>query len=202
MSDLPASNLNIRNRNMPLNGLTDFEIKHEEHDWLEVRNPFRIADGRINCEVNHPVYGWSPFTASPTDVEQFGREIFAQYDKENLQTLIILPQRSDVRIEAERRIAEGIIHNGEPFRTDAETMQRLAAIKNAMTQGNALPIQFETRVGQTIILESAEELDELIALASQHIANILMHSSRLQNLDLIPLDFAEGRHWTVTNGNV
>lgn len=32
----------------------------------------------IDCEIEHPHYGWIPFTASHDDVEQHGREIFAQ----------------------------------------------------------------------------------------------------------------------------
>jgi hypothetical protein len=40
------------------------------------RNPSLTADGRIDCEINHPVYGWIPFTASPSDPEPHGREIF------------------------------------------------------------------------------------------------------------------------------
>lgn len=31
----------------------------------------------INCEVEHPDYGWIPFTASPNDPERHGRNIFA-----------------------------------------------------------------------------------------------------------------------------
>jgi hypothetical protein len=31
----------------------------------------------INCEIEHETYGWIPFTASPDDSEQHGREIFA-----------------------------------------------------------------------------------------------------------------------------
>lgn len=30
----------------------------------------------IDCEINHPRYGWIPFTASPDDVEAHGREVF------------------------------------------------------------------------------------------------------------------------------
>lgn len=43
--------------------------------WL--RNPIYTADGRIDCEVNHPELGWIPFTASLHDVEPTGREIYA-----------------------------------------------------------------------------------------------------------------------------
>lgn len=31
----------------------------------------------INCEINHPDYGWIPFTASPSDPEEHGRNIHA-----------------------------------------------------------------------------------------------------------------------------
>jgi hypothetical protein len=44
---------------------------------MQWRNPVYAADGRINVEVNHPTFGWVPFTASPNDVEAHGREIFA-----------------------------------------------------------------------------------------------------------------------------
>lgn len=30
----------------------------------------------IDCEIEHPVFGWIPFTASPDDVEAHGRELF------------------------------------------------------------------------------------------------------------------------------
>jgi nucleoid-associated protein YgaU len=33
--------------------------------------------GSVDCEIDHPVFGWIPFTASPDDVEEHGREIFA-----------------------------------------------------------------------------------------------------------------------------
>jgi len=44
---------------------------------METRNPTYNHVGTIDCEINHPVYGWLPFTATPDDVEPLGREIFA-----------------------------------------------------------------------------------------------------------------------------
>ena len=43
------------------------------------RNPvYSSADGQqIDMEIEHPVYGWIPFTARPDDVEQHGRDLFA-----------------------------------------------------------------------------------------------------------------------------
>ena len=43
---------------------------------LETRNPVRIAGGQIDCELNHPVWGWVAFTADPNDPEAHGREIW------------------------------------------------------------------------------------------------------------------------------
>lgn len=43
---------------------------------LEWRNAVPLDDGRIDCEINHPQFGWIPFTADPDDVEPHGREIW------------------------------------------------------------------------------------------------------------------------------
>lgn len=35
---------------------------------MEYRNPkIATTTGWIDCEINHPVYGWIPFTANPAD---------------------------------------------------------------------------------------------------------------------------------------
>lgn len=34
---------------------------------MQWRNPTRNAFGTIDVEINHPVYGWIPFTADPAD---------------------------------------------------------------------------------------------------------------------------------------
>ena len=34
---------------------------------MDYRNAKRISGGRIDCEINHPVYGWIPFTCDPAD---------------------------------------------------------------------------------------------------------------------------------------
>lgn len=44
---------------------------------ISFRNAVRLADGRINCEIEHPSFGWIPFTADPADIEPHGREIHA-----------------------------------------------------------------------------------------------------------------------------
>ncbi|PBB68138.1 hypothetical protein CK228_13595 [Mesorhizobium sp. WSM4312] len=44
---------------------------------MDYRNATFNAAGTIDCEVDHRVYGWIPFTASPDDTEEYGRDIFA-----------------------------------------------------------------------------------------------------------------------------
>jgi len=41
----------------------------------EIRNVKRNKRGTIDCEINHPRFGWIPFTASPDDCEAHGRAI-------------------------------------------------------------------------------------------------------------------------------
>ena len=43
---------------------------------MEFRNAQFNQFGTIDCEIQHPKYGWIPFTASPDDPEPLGAEVF------------------------------------------------------------------------------------------------------------------------------
>jgi hypothetical protein len=47
---------------------------------MEYRNAKHIGQNRIDCEINHPVYGWIPYTCDGTeDGEQFdNKELYAR----------------------------------------------------------------------------------------------------------------------------
>lgn len=45
---------------------------------MNIRNARYAAGGMIDCEYEHPKFGWIPFTANPADVEPLGREIHAE----------------------------------------------------------------------------------------------------------------------------
>lgn len=45
---------------------------------IECRNPQYNAQGTIDLELNHPEFGWIPFTASADDSEELGRDLFAR----------------------------------------------------------------------------------------------------------------------------
>lgn len=34
---------------------------------MNYRNPVFTEDNRIDCEIEHPIYGWIPFTCDPKD---------------------------------------------------------------------------------------------------------------------------------------
>jgi hypothetical protein len=43
---------------------------------VNFRNVVRLEDGCYDCEIEHPIFGWIPFTANPNDVEAHGRTIW------------------------------------------------------------------------------------------------------------------------------
>lgn len=43
---------------------------------MQIRNPQYNAFGTIDCEIEHPQFGWIPFTAAPDDVEPHGRQVY------------------------------------------------------------------------------------------------------------------------------
>jgi hypothetical protein len=43
---------------------------------MEIRNAKYNELGSIDCEIQHPDYGWIPFTASEDDAETHGKAIF------------------------------------------------------------------------------------------------------------------------------
>jgi len=45
---------------------------------MKYRNPTFTASGAIDCEIEHPQFGWVQFTASADDPEEHGRLIFAE----------------------------------------------------------------------------------------------------------------------------
>lgn len=45
---------------------------------IEIRNLIYTSNlSDIDCEYNHPTFGWIPYTASATDVEKLSRDIHA-----------------------------------------------------------------------------------------------------------------------------
>lgn len=67
-----------------------------------IRNAVRLPDGRIDCEVEHPQFGWIPFTADADDVMAHGREVFAALETKNPPDKVIPTPTGDEILAAER----------------------------------------------------------------------------------------------------
>lgn len=45
---------------------------------MNYRNPVFSSADTVDCEIEHPIFGWIPFTASPDDPEEMGRALYAE----------------------------------------------------------------------------------------------------------------------------
>lgn len=75
---------------------------------MNVKNPQYNFVGTIDLEIEHPDYGWIPFTASPNDSEEIGRSLYAQAiagDFGEISAYIEqIPSAIQNKAEAERRL--------------------------------------------------------------------------------------------------
>jgi hypothetical protein len=71
---------------------------------MKYRNPKYTVDGRIDCEIEHPQFGWILFTADPNDTEPHGRELFETISKEgDIADYVPPPPPSSEEIAAQVR---------------------------------------------------------------------------------------------------
>lgn len=45
---------------------------------MNVRKPRISGNGGYDCEINHEMFGWIPFTAHTDDIVEFGRQIYQE----------------------------------------------------------------------------------------------------------------------------
>jgi hypothetical protein len=68
---------------------------------MDYRNAKRISNNRIDCEIDHPVYGWIPFTCDPTDVgSPFNvKELYAQIDNDPKTEAYVPPTAGELKAQ-------------------------------------------------------------------------------------------------------
>lgn len=72
---------------------------------MKYRNAKRLADGRIDCEIDHPAYGWIPFTSAPDDIgAKFDAiALFSEMDADPVTAPYVPPTAAEAaEAEAER----------------------------------------------------------------------------------------------------
>ena len=111
---------------------------------MNARNPKQNAVGSIDLEIDHPVYGWIPFTASPDDAE--GAEIYGQ---------------------AEAGLFGPVAPYVEPPTPEPvpPTQEQIDALRQAAYQAEADPLFFKWQRG-----ESTEQawLDKIAAIRQRY----------------------------------
>ena len=92
---------------------------------MDIRNAKKTLDGRIELEIDHPKFGWIPFTASADDVEELGREIFAEAEKVATDADPLTAQEVDRQAREEKTQADA-----QAAKSDAK-LSRLADMSPA-----------------------------------------------------------------------
>jgi len=77
-------------------------------------NPVFNASGNIDMEINHPVYGPIPFTASPDDTEEHGRLLFADAQASAAPYVAPLPTLAQRKKEVDALRVQ-VIASGLPY---------------------------------------------------------------------------------------
>ena len=106
---------------------------------MEFRNPFFSGPVSIDCEIDHPAFGWIPFTASPDDTEALGSEIYNAAIKLNLKPYVAPEPNPDADRAvlpplSRRQVFIGLVATG--LITEAE----------ALASGTAMPALVEAAI--------------------------------------------------------
>ncbi|TAN82714.1 MAG: hypothetical protein EYR95_18680 [Phormidium sp. SL48-SHIP] len=109
---------------------------------MQYRNAQYTKDGRIDCEIEHPVYGWVPFTADKNDSEQHGRDIFGQIVSDGNIAAYTPPSPPTIEeIRAQTRIPRAkfaIAATKAGFITEAEAEEWAAGAANPQWVSDAI----------------------------------------------------------------
>lgn len=142
---------------------------------IDIRNARYNGVGSIDCEIDHPEFGWIPFTASPEDCEEFGRDVYAHILSSGLEVgeyVSVPPEPEPIPQKVTRRQGRlALLETG--YLDQVETMisaiadpveRRAAEIEyeaDTWERSNAFLQQMWSDLGGT-----SEALDDLFVLAS------------------------------------
>jgi len=98
-----------------------------------IRNPVYNAVGGIDCEIEHPLLGWIPFTASAADPEIQGRLVYVQALAMGPAPYVAPPPLPPGPL-TRRQLRLGLLANGI---TTAQVEAAIAAIPNEIERETA-----------------------------------------------------------------
>lgn len=138
---------------------------------MEIRSPRFTADGRIDCEIEHPQHGWIPFTASPVDVEAHGRAIYDAV-KDIADPYVPVPETAPT-IEDERaamvctplQMRRALRKLGQKAAVDAYIAQQDEDAQEAWEYASEIRRLDPLTVALVAVLGTPEQGDDLFRLA-------------------------------------
>ena len=99
---------------------------------MNIRNAAFNRFGTIDCEIEHPKFGWIPFTASPDDPEKLGKDIHAVAIKGTVtpyvapQVLAVIPASVSARQFKLQLEIQGITLSVETWVASQSKLVRIA----------------------------------------------------------------------------
>ncbi len=143
---------------------------------MDARNPKYNADGSIDLEIEHPEYGWIPFTASPDDVEEHGAAIFNAAKNGDFGAVqdYVAPAPTSEQILAEKKrqrqaIVDSItvtVSTGKVFDGNEEAQGRMSRAIQAAEIGN-IPTTTWVLANNIPTVVTLAELQEALVLSMQ-----------------------------------
>lgn len=126
---------------------------------MNYRNAEKNREGLINCEIQHPTYGWIPFQASPNDTQAHGRALYQRINNDpdlhhetdeeysERKALIVRAIRnSKLNGEVDPIISNSIRFNELPVeKQDAWKAYRKALLDISLQEGFPLEIEWPTK---------------------------------------------------------
>ena len=173
---------------------------------MEFRNPVFNALGTIDCEVNHPVYGWIPFTAGPDDpasedIYEAAAVTAGPYVPPPPAALTAV----DVDAERDRRILSGasftVTGYANPIRLAGDPVTRanladvavMAQVQIAAGNGTATLVwRDEDNTDHTLTFV---QVLELFGLGFAFFNAVWTAAWPLKDADPIPADYTDDSYW-------
>lgn len=173
---------------------------------MDIRNPIRRSADVIDCEIDHPSYGWIPFTASVSDAAS--QDIFAAIEAgeagEIAEYSPLPASAADVNEERARRILAGRAFDIPGYGLVAvegrdEDVRNLGALGTAalaqIGAGNGAGVM-QFRDADNVIHDLTwAQMFALWTASTEYVSALYAASWALKDDETVPADFADDAYW-------
>lgn len=142
---------------------------------MKTRNAQYNQHGTVDCEIEHPVYGWIPFTATAAD--DVGVKVLAAIAADALTIAPVTPKplsevraakRAELKAARDAAITADVTIGTRTWPSDAAFKLKLSAIIARMGRGKPAPAKLRGTSGPAINTPTLLQLDAIDdAIAAQ-----------------------------------